>query len=228
MELHSSSKHSRITGGIPQTRATTNWRIKSAATRSTSSWIRPCTRPTTACESSRKPAPIQVTMLGPPTTTGLGTMDYRLTDSYLDPPESGDGDYTERSIRLPHCFWCYPEPEATPEVSDLPALANGFVTFGCLNQFAKVTEPSLDLWIQILQRLPGSRLVVLSQPGHHREHVLRQVPRPWHRGIPRRVHRQGRRDSGTSPVIRISICASIRSPTTAIPAPWIRSGWACR
>src|SRR5262249_46998683 len=60
---------------------------------------------------ARKPAPVQVTMLGPPTTTGLATMDYRLTDPWLDPPGRGDGDYTERSLRLLRCFWCYPPPE---------------------------------------------------------------------------------------------------------------------
>ena len=56
---------------------------------------------------ARKPAPVQMTMLGMPATTGLATIDYRLTDPYLDPPGPSDGDYTERSIRLPHCFWCY-------------------------------------------------------------------------------------------------------------------------
>ena len=56
---------------------------------------------------ARKPAPVQVTMLGLPATTGLATIDYRLTDPYLDPPGTSDADYTEQSIRLPHCFWCY-------------------------------------------------------------------------------------------------------------------------
>ena len=56
---------------------------------------------------ARKPAPVQVTMLGMPATTGLATIDYRLTDPYLDPPGETDADYAERSIRLPHCFWCY-------------------------------------------------------------------------------------------------------------------------
>src|SRR5262249_10191223 len=56
---------------------------------------------------ARKPAPVQVTMLGLPTTTGLETIDYRLTDPYLDPPGETDDLYTERSIRLEHGFWCY-------------------------------------------------------------------------------------------------------------------------
>ncbi len=116
---------------------------------------------------ARKPAPVQVTMLGMPTTTGLAAIDYRLTDPYLDPPGSSDADYTEESIRLPHCFWVFQPPEELPTVNALPAAKNGFVTFGCLNQFAKVTRPASQLWMKILQSLPGSRLVLQAQPGSH-------------------------------------------------------------
>jgi predicted O-linked N-acetylglucosamine transferase (SPINDLY family) len=79
---------------------------------------------------ARKPAPVQVTMLGLPATTGLATMDYRLTDAYLDPPGTSEADSTERSIRLPHCFWVFQPPEEAPEPGALPALQNGYVTFG--------------------------------------------------------------------------------------------------
>jgi predicted O-linked N-acetylglucosamine transferase (SPINDLY family) len=116
---------------------------------------------------ARKPAPVQVTMLGLPATTGLATIDYRLTDPYLDPPGITDADYIEQSIRLPHCFWLFPPPHEAPPVGALPALSNGFVTFGCLNQHIKVTRPALELWIQILQALPASRLVLQSLPGTH-------------------------------------------------------------
>jgi predicted O-linked N-acetylglucosamine transferase (SPINDLY family) len=118
---------------------------------------------------ARKPAPVQVTMLGLPATTGLETIDYRLTDPYLDPPALSDADYTERSIRLPHCFWVFQPPDAadTYPVTPPPALSNGLVTFGCLNQFAKVTRPALELWVKILQALPRSRLVLQSPPGSH-------------------------------------------------------------
>ena len=120
---------------------------------------------------ARKPAPVQVTMLGMPTTTGLDTIDYRLTDPYLDPPEKSDRDYAERSVRLPYCFWCYSPPEAAPEVAPLPALKNGFITFGCLNQLAKVTHPALQLWAHILQSLPGARLLLYAPPGSHRQAI---------------------------------------------------------
>jgi predicted O-linked N-acetylglucosamine transferase (SPINDLY family) len=73
------------------------------------------------------------------------------------------------SIRLPHCFWLFQPPEDAPPqgTGALPALRNGFVTFGCLNQFAKVTHAALQLWLQILQAVPDSRLVIQAQPGSH-------------------------------------------------------------
>jgi protein O-GlcNAc transferase len=120
---------------------------------------------------ARKPAPVQVSMIGMPSTTGLTTMDYRLTDPYLDPPGQNDADYTEQSIRLPHCFWIFPPPDDSPPVTPLPAEHNGFVTFGCLNQFAKVSPPALSLWVKILQALPDARLVIQAEPGSHRDTV---------------------------------------------------------
>jgi predicted O-linked N-acetylglucosamine transferase (SPINDLY family) len=116
---------------------------------------------------ARKPAPVQVSMLGMPTTTGLTTIDYRLTDRYFDPPGAADGYYAERSIRLPHSIWCYEPLEEAPAVAPLPAATKGFITFGCLNQLAKVSRPALQVWIQILQSLPGARLVLQSPPGSH-------------------------------------------------------------
>ena len=120
---------------------------------------------------ARKPAPIQVAWLGYPSTTGLATMDYRLTDPYLDPPGQGDQFYSETSIRLPHCFWCYEPSLQTVEVNPLPARQNGFITFGSMNRFAKVTTPTLRLWREILQKLPTARLRTHSRIGHHLEAV---------------------------------------------------------
>ena len=100
---------------------------------------------------ARKPAPVQVTWLGYPGTTGLSTMDYRLTDPYLDPPGENDSCYSEQSIRLPDTFWCYDPLTDQPLVNDLPALANGFITFGCLNNFCKVNDGVLMLWAKVLR-----------------------------------------------------------------------------
>jgi predicted O-linked N-acetylglucosamine transferase (SPINDLY family) len=116
---------------------------------------------------ARKPAPIQVSMLGMPATTGLDTVDYRLTDAFFDPPAASDDHYTEQSVRLPRTIWCHWLPEEAPPPGPLPSLTKGFVTFGCLNQLAKVSQPALELWIRILQALPGARLVLQAVEGSH-------------------------------------------------------------
>src|SRR5262249_18268607 len=111
---------------------------------------------------ARKPAPVQVTWLAYPGTTGLSAMDYRLTDPHLDPPGMFDAFYSEESIRLPQTFWCYnPLTELAPP-SPLPALENGMTTFGCLNFIGKVSRGALLLWAKVLQRVPKSRLLLLA------------------------------------------------------------------
>jgi len=121
---------------------------------------------------TRKPAPVQVAWLAYPGTTGLSAMDYRLTDPYLDPPGTHDDWYSEASIRLPHTFWCYDPLTAGPPPGPLPALERGYVTFGALNNFCKVNEAVLELWARVLGAVPDSRLVLLAQPGEHRDRVL--------------------------------------------------------
>ncbi len=121
---------------------------------------------------ARKPAPIQVTYLGYCGTTGLDAIDFRLSDPYLDPEADDEGCYSERTVRLPRSYWCYRPFGDAPEVSALPALANGHVTFGCLNHFAKVSPLALDLWLEILQAVPGSRLLLNAPLGSCRERVV--------------------------------------------------------
>ena len=113
-----------------------------------------------------KPAPVQVTYLGYCSSTGLETMDYRLSDVHLDPPDSDLSVYSEQTIRLPETYWCYNPGGPAPEPSPAPALAAGYITFGCLNNFAKVS-PALDLWAEILISVPRSRLILHSDPGMH-------------------------------------------------------------
>jgi len=129
---------------------------------------------------ARKPAPVQVAWLAYPGTTGLAAMDYRLTDPYLDPPETGDrlgdglgdGAYSEQSIRLPNTFWCYDPLTTEPPVNALPAKASGQITFGCLNNFFKTSDGALDLWAKVLTAIPTSRLLLLAPPGSPRKRVL--------------------------------------------------------
>jgi predicted O-linked N-acetylglucosamine transferase (SPINDLY family) len=111
---------------------------------------------------AQKPAPIQVAFAGYPGSTGLRTIDHRLTDPYLDPPGSDTSVYSESSFRLPSTFWCYDESEADLTPGELPAQSNGFITFGCLNNLCKVNGSVLRLWARVLAEVPQSRLMVLS------------------------------------------------------------------
>src|SRR5665213_1785264 len=121
---------------------------------------------------ARKPAPVQATYLAYCGTTGLATIDYRLTDVYLDPPGRDPPCYSEQSIRLPETYWCYrPMPEA-PAVTSPPSLRSGHVTFGSLNNFCKITGPTLVAWSRLLQAIPESRLILHTRPGAHRETLL--------------------------------------------------------
>ena len=120
---------------------------------------------------ARKPAPVQVTYLAYCGTTGLETMDYRLTDPYLDPPGGDEPFYAEQSIRLPESYWCYRPVEPAPAVSGLPALRSGQVTFGCLNNFCKASAATLAAWRCLLEALPESRLILHAHPGRHRDRV---------------------------------------------------------
>jgi predicted O-linked N-acetylglucosamine transferase (SPINDLY family) len=119
---------------------------------------------------ARRPAPVQVTYLGYAGTTGMAAMDFRLTDPHLDPP-GADANYTERSLRLPRTYWCYAAPPEAPEVSTPPSQATGVVTFGCLNQFSKVSVAARRTWARILAAVPDSRLLLHSLPGRHREEI---------------------------------------------------------
>ncbi len=110
---------------------------------------------------ARKPAPIQVTYLGYPATTGLTAMNYRITDAYAEPPGMTEAFNTETLWRLPDIFCCYRAHGNSPDVIDHPPLQdNGFVTFGCFNNFSKVTDQVLSLWSKILQRVPNSHLLL--------------------------------------------------------------------
>jgi protein O-GlcNAc transferase len=122
---------------------------------------------------AQKPAPVQATYLGYCSSTGLETMDYRLSDPYLDPPESDLSVYTERTIRLPESYWCYSALGPTPEPSPPPVEATGYITFGCLNKFAKVSA-ALDLWAEILQSVERSRLIVHSLAETHLDAVRKR------------------------------------------------------
>lgn len=112
---------------------------------------------------AHKPAPIQVSWLGYPNTTGLKQMDYRLSDEQADPPGESDRYYTEKLKRLPNGFLCYaPATDVAPSAAP-PLLQRGYVTFASFNDLAKVSEVSLRLWERVLAAVPGSRLLVKAR-----------------------------------------------------------------
>ena len=110
-----------------------------------------------------KPAPVQVSWIGYPNTTGLSTMDYRITDALVDPPGVADGFHTEKLWRLPECFSCFEAPAQSPDVGPLPALTNSRITFGSFNNFAKTTPQVIEVWARLLLRVSNSRLVLKNK-----------------------------------------------------------------
>lgn len=110
---------------------------------------------------ARKPAPIQVTWLGYPATTGMSAMDYRITDALAEPPGMTEHLNTETLWRLPNLFCCYQPHENSPAVIGHPPFEdNGYITFGCFNNFTKVTDPVLATWARILEGVPQSHLLL--------------------------------------------------------------------
>ena len=108
---------------------------------------------------ARKPAPLQVTYLGYPATTGMQVMDYRISDGVADPAYS-DAFYSERLIRLPRCFIAFTPYEAAPDVAALPVDEAGFIRFVSFNHMAKIGPDVIKLWSRLLHAVPDSRLMV--------------------------------------------------------------------
>ena len=108
---------------------------------------------------ARKPAPIQMTWLGYQATTGLQAMDYRITEEALDPSGSSESFHSEKLLRLPSSGAFSPSSNSPP-VNGLPALTSPIFTFGCLNNPSKITDDAVELWSQILIKIPASRLLI--------------------------------------------------------------------
>ncbi len=110
-----------------------------------------------------RPAPVQATWLGYPGTTGMDAIDYRLTDAIADPEGEADAVHSETLVRLPETFLCYTPPPEAPNVTPLPASANGHVTFGSFNSLSKVTPEAIETWARILHGVLGSRLLLKAK-----------------------------------------------------------------
>jgi predicted O-linked N-acetylglucosamine transferase (SPINDLY family) len=124
---------------------------------------------------AHKPAPVQITYLAYCSTTGVDAIDYRLTDRFLDSATEDESHYAERSIRLPRCYWCYAAPALPAKPFPTRGRPPGPPTFGCLNNFAKITDATLRLWTALLQRVPEARLLVYARAAGHRSRMRRAL-----------------------------------------------------
>ena len=125
-----------------------------------------------------KPAPLQVSWLGYPESSGLSTMDYRLTDAHLEPPAGNRlADPVEQPWLLPDCWTCYEPPPGHPDVNLLPSSSGRPFTFGSLNKFCKINDEVLSAWARILLALPAARLLLLAKQGSHRRRLTEALTR---------------------------------------------------
>ncbi len=135
-------------------------------------------RPADECMTilAHRLAPVQVNWLTfASCATGLETVDYRISDPYLDPAETDGQSFTEKTVRLPETAWCY-DPLLDPaEIRPLPALTNGFVTFGSLNRFSKINHRVIAAWAKVLRSISNSRIHILADAGSHQQRLLDQM-----------------------------------------------------
>lgn len=122
-----------------------------------------------------KPAPVQITWNGYANTTGMTSMDYRITDALADPPGMTEHLHTEQLLRLPDVYMTYHPPQADVDVNPLPALGNGYLTFGSFNAVTKITPQTVHIWCRILKAVPDSRLLMAAIPQGSTRERLRQL-----------------------------------------------------
>jgi predicted O-linked N-acetylglucosamine transferase (SPINDLY family) len=131
---------------------------------------------------ARRPAPVQVSYLGYAGTTGLDAIGYRLTDAVTDPPAEPSC-HSEELVRLPGPFCCYAPPARVPLSTGLPSRRLGAVTFASLHKLDKLNDRVVDLWCQVLQDVPGARLLLARNTLHgptagywHEQFTCRGIP----------------------------------------------------
>lgn len=117
---------------------------------------------------ARQPAPLQITYLGYPNTTGLTRVHRRMVDAVTDPPGT-EHLMVETPLRLDGCLWCYRPDADAPDVAPAPCAASGTITFGSFNNLSKISDQTVELWCAVLRAVPGSRLLVknrwMADPG---------------------------------------------------------------
>ncbi len=108
-------------------------------------------------------APVQIVGGGHTGTTGLDAADYLISDPF-ETPEGYERFYSEKLLRMPHDYVCYTPPGYAPPINELPADANGAITFCCYNNIAKLNDEVASDWAEILKKVPGSRLKIEARP----------------------------------------------------------------
>lgn len=129
---------------------------------------------------ARRLAPVQISYLGYPDTTGLSAMDYRFTDATADPEGEADRFATEELVRFAPTAWTYTPPVDAPPVSPSPATSSAPFTFGCFSNPSKISDPLLALWRSVLDAVPESRLVLKGrgfQAPELRDHFRARLTR---------------------------------------------------
>ncbi|MBE0475150.1 tetratricopeptide repeat protein, partial [Rhodoferax sp.] len=123
---------------------------------------------------ARKPAPVQATYIGYPGTTGLSSIDYRISDPWQDPPGLTERYHSETLVRIPGGMAFTPYDDA-PAINPLPALTSGELMLACLNNPAKINQAVTRLWARILHALPQARLML----GNVTDSGIRQQLTGW-------------------------------------------------
>jgi len=112
-----------------------------------------------------KPAPIQISYCGYPNSSGIRSMDYRITDKYCD-SERSQKYYQEKFIFMDKTFLAYTPSmgiENIPELTEQPFVKNGYITFGSFNRYNKINSMVIGVWEKILKAIPNARFVIKTK-----------------------------------------------------------------
>ncbi len=113
---------------------------------------------------ARHPAPVQITWIGYPGTTGIKAMDYILMENTVLPGKNINAQFTEKIIRIPRSY-AFDVEEKLPDVTETPCVNNNFITFGSFNRLNKINREVIALWCEVLRKLPDSRLQMAGMPS---------------------------------------------------------------
>lgn len=113
-----------------------------------------------------KPAPIQISYCGYPNSSGIRSMDYRLTDTYCDDTKESQKYYQEQLVFMKNCFLAYTPSmgiKNLPTLGEQPCTKNGYITFGCFNRYNKINTMVIGVWERVLKRIPNARFIIKTK-----------------------------------------------------------------